>query len=107
MGVGDLVGQVVSSAGLGAKSRGKREALAEAWREAVGRDWAGSTRVVSLQGGVLTVAVATSALAHELMVYYKHRLLECLRSRAGLPVTDLRCRVEGTAPAADEQAGRP
>ena len=65
------------------------------WCEAVGRASAAQTRLVSFRGGVLVVEVSSSALAHELGVYYKRELLGQLRERAGVPVEELRCRVSG------------
>lgn len=102
--VGDLVAQVVQSAGLGQDS--KKAALAAAWREAVGREIAGQTEVQGLRGGVLTVLVGSAALAHDLMVYYRRDLLARLREQCRTPITELRCKVTGTPMGSTDQASR-
>jgi predicted nucleic acid-binding Zn ribbon protein len=91
--VGDLVTKVVEAAGLGRSSQ--RAAVAQGWRDAVGREIAAQTEIQGLRGGVLTVLVGSAALAHELMVYYRRDLLTRLRERTKLPITDLRCKVTG------------
>jgi predicted nucleic acid-binding Zn ribbon protein len=92
--VGDLIGQVVKDSGLGKKN--PLEPLQRAWREAVGRAAAESTRLKSFRGGTLTVEVDSAALAQELGVYHKRELVIRLRNETRLPLSDLRFRVVGT-----------
>jgi len=91
--VGDLIGQVVKQAGL--EDGGKLAKLKRAWLEAVGKDFAGQTRLQGLKAGVLTVEVDSAALAQELSVYYKRQLLRRLGEQTGVKLVDLRCRVVG------------
>lgn len=91
--IGDLIAGVVRKNGLGNQSTLDR--LRSVWQEAVGRKNAAETRIMGLQRGVLTVEVASAALAQELGVYYKRELLKRLREQAGVPIEDLRCRVSG------------
>jgi predicted nucleic acid-binding Zn ribbon protein len=102
--VGDLVAQVVQSAGLGQDK--KKAALLQAWRDAVGREIAAQTEIQGLRGGVLTVLVGSAALAHDLMVYYRRDLLARLREQCQTPITDLRCKVTGTQVGGADQAPR-
>lgn len=101
--MGDLVSQVVQSAGLGQSTQ--KTVLAGAWRDAVGREIASQTEIQGLRGGVLTVLVCSAALAHELMVYYRRDLLTRLRERTRLPITDLRCKVTGQVGGGAPEAG--
>ena len=91
--IGDLIGKVVQNSGLG--KRNSLETLQKAWREAVGREAAQSTRLKSFRGGTLTVEVDSAALAQELGVYHKRELLERLRAEARVPLQDIRFRVVG------------
>lgn len=91
--VGDLIGKVVSRNGL--DKRSPLEPLRKAWREAVGREAAESTRLKSFKGGTLTVEVDSAALAQELGVYHKRELLARLRAEARVPLQDIRFRVVG------------
>ncbi|MDC3379132.1 DUF721 domain-containing protein [Planctomycetota bacterium] len=100
--VGDLVSQVLKAAGIGDSSQ--LTALRQAWLEAVGKQSAAQTRIVSLRNGLLTVEVASAALAQELSVYYKRQLLERLREAVRAPLTDLRCRVSGKSFSGDNGA---
>lgn len=100
--VGDLVTKVVEAAGLGKSTL--QAAVAQGWRDAVGREIAAQTEIQGLRGGVLTVLVGSAALAHELMVYYRRDLLTRLRERTKLPITDLRCKVTGQVSGAAQDA---
>ncbi len=92
--IGDLIGKIVSTNGLG--KRNPLEPLQKAWREAVGRQAAESTRLASFRGGTLTVDVDSAALAQELGVYHKRELVIRLRNETKVPIQDLRFRVVGT-----------
>lgn len=89
--VGQLVSDLIKSAGLG--DRSPLGQLRRVWVEAVGAEYAGQTRLVALRKGVLFVECGSAPLAHELSVYYKARLLDRLREQARVPLVDLRCRV--------------
>lgn len=104
--VGDLVSKVVEAAGIGRTTQ--KTVLAKAWGEAVGREIAAQTEIQGLRGGVLTVLVGSAALAHDLMVYYRRDLLNRLREQTKIPITDLRCKVTGSAaPAASDRRADP
>jgi predicted nucleic acid-binding Zn ribbon protein len=94
--VGELIGRVAEQAGIGRSPQLQR--LEEAWREAVGRATASQTRIQGLRAGVLTIEVTSSALAQELMVYYRRDLLARLREQAGAALVELRFRVTGQPP---------
>lgn len=91
--VGDLIGRVAEQAGIGRSPQLQK--LEQAWRDAVGRATASQTRIQGLRAGVLTIEVSSSALAQELMVYYRRDLLARLREQAGAALVDLRFRVTG------------
>jgi hypothetical protein len=91
--VGDLIGKVVRANGLDRTD--PLDGLRKAWREAVGRQAASSTRLKSFRGGTLTVEVDSAVLAQELGVYHKRELLGRLRSEARVPLQDIRFRVVG------------
>jgi predicted nucleic acid-binding Zn ribbon protein len=93
--VGDLIGKVVKRNGLG--RRNPLETLQKAWREAVGREAAESTRLTSFKGGTLTVEVGSAALAQELGVYHKRELLRRLQAEAGVGLSDIRFKVVGAS----------
>jgi predicted nucleic acid-binding Zn ribbon protein len=93
--VGDLIGKVVKRNGLG--KRNPLEVLQKAWREAVGREAAASTRLKSFKGGTLTVEVDSAALAHELGVYHKRALLKRLQAEARVALQDIRFKVAGAS----------
>jgi hypothetical protein len=91
--VGALISRVAEQVGIGRSPQ--LQALDKAWREAVGRATAAQTRIQGLRAGVLTIEVTSSALAQELMVYYRRELLARLRAQAGAALVDLRFRVTG------------
>ena len=96
-GIQDLVARVVKQANVGRKS--KLGQLQEAWREVVGRQYAEQSRVCALKGSVLVVEVGSAALGQELSVYHKRMLLKKLEERAGVKLSDLRCKLSGRPPA--------
>lgn len=91
--VGDLIAGVVRANGLDKKS--PLEPLRAAWRDAVGRTTAASTRLQGFRGGTLTVEVDSAALAQELGVYLKKQLLQRLCETTKVRVKDLRFKVAG------------
>lgn len=99
--IASLVARVVERAPIGGS--GQLRALQQAWVLAVGRDYAQQAWVAGYRTGVLTVEASSAALAQELSVYHKARLLKRLAQDTGLPLKDLRCRL-GELPAADPEA---
>ena len=90
----ELVGKVLRDTGLDGRET-QLDRLRAAWPEAVGKQAAEQSHVESFKGGRLTVEVASAALAQELGVYLKARLLQGLRERTRLPVQDLRVKLGG------------
>jgi hypothetical protein len=84
--IGSLIGDLLRSRGL--TRRAHPAGFSAAWKEAVGADRAGSTRVTGLRGGVLTVEVESAALRCELETFYHEDLLDRLRVLA--PKSDIR-----------------
>jgi hypothetical protein len=70
--------------------------LRDAWRDAVGREIAEGTKVKGFKGGVLTIEVASAALAHELGVYHGKALAKRLREQANGSLQDIRFKVVGS-----------
>ena len=75
----------------------RRGALAKArraWAMAAGPEIAKKTRVESLKGGILTVAVASSAVKHHLSTFLAEELVESLREHLDQPqIRSLRFRL--------------
>jgi predicted nucleic acid-binding Zn ribbon protein len=86
--IGDILARMMAHSNVG---RGvAREALDEAWREAVGAEVAAETRVRGMRDGVLTVEVGSSALLSELATFYRASILASLRAKAKGPGADVR-----------------
>jgi predicted nucleic acid-binding Zn ribbon protein len=77
---------------------GTLAAIQEIWPDLAGAETAARTRLVSLQGGVLTVEVTSAALKHHLSTFRSEELLAGLRERLpDTPVRALRCRPGDTS----------
>ena len=89
--VGNIIAEAIGRLGVGQH----RAALAkqQAWRQAVGEEFADSTRIGAIRKGILEVIVSNSTLMQELN-YDKAEILEKLAvSMPELNVADLRFRI--------------
>ncbi|HVY61113.1 MAG TPA: DUF721 domain-containing protein [Planctomycetota bacterium] len=75
--IGDLLAGFMAANQVGRAIA--RETLEAAWRDAVGAEVAGMTRVRGLRDGVLTVEVNASGLLQELSTFYKGSILAALK----------------------------
>ncbi|MBI3821712.1 MAG: DUF721 domain-containing protein [Planctomycetes bacterium] len=67
-----------------ARGWGRRQArmhLERAWVEAVGVEYASTTRVLGLKRGLFEIEVNSAVVMQELTHYHKRRLLDALRSK--------------------------
>ena len=77
------------------------------WKQVVGEEIAGQTRVVKWVGGVLTVEVASAPLLLELSGYYREGILESIRAQPEFRgIRDIRFRA-GTVPEPPVSSPRP
>ena len=74
--IGDVLKDVVRHASW--SKRTELHALREAWFQAAGETTANRTRIVGLKGGILTIAVESSTLRHEMEAYRRKELLRRL-----------------------------
>jgi len=96
--VGSLLGAVIKDLGLNTRGKSRVEQLRPAWEEALGRQLAEQTKLLGLRKGVLNVEVQSAALGQEIEVYYQAAILKHFRSAVQIPVTRIRCRVQGSNP---------
>ena len=93
--LGDVIPGVLK--GLRPK-RGKLDRVRKAWVQVVGELIAKRTHLATLEGGVLTIIVASAALKHDLVTFRQDAVLKGLSEHAPeAAVTALKCRV-GTVP---------
>ena len=71
----EALGKILERVMRGARPRRRRNAVADAWRDAGGADLAETTRPATLRQGVLMVEVRSAALLHELAGFRKEDLL--------------------------------
>ena len=65
-----------------------------AWSDAIGAEYAASTRVLGLKRGVFEVEAASAVIVQELTHYHKRRLLEALRAKLpGQTIKEVRFRI--------------
>jgi predicted nucleic acid-binding Zn ribbon protein len=76
--IGDVVPEALKSLGLAPRAVSKR--MESAWAQASEGRWAGKTRPVRWQGGVLFVEVTSEPLKAELTQFHAERLLPVLRT---------------------------
>jgi predicted nucleic acid-binding Zn ribbon protein len=86
--IGDVLARFMAASPVGREL--SREALAAAWKDAVGAEVAAETRVRGWRDGVLTVEVQSSALLSELSTFYRASILAALRARRGEKVAEVK-----------------
>lgn len=87
----DVLGRLFVARGWGRVS--ERTRLEEAWKESIGPEFLGQTRVGSLRRGILEIEVKSAVLQQELTQYHKRTLLAALRVRlVGVTIQDLKFR---------------
>jgi hypothetical protein len=103
--VGDLLGGALRQ--LGVPSQALGEKIRRAWGQVLEDAWRGRTRLESLEGGVLTVAVASAPLRDELENFHRTRLLDVMRvALPDVPLVGLRFVADSLAsPTAKRRAG--
>jgi predicted nucleic acid-binding Zn ribbon protein len=83
---------------LHAPGGARLERLRRLWVEVAGPETASRTRLLSLEGGVLTVGVESSALKHDLATFRREELLRRLREGApDVALRELRFRAGGAS----------
>lgn len=97
--------QVLVSTHEAMSARGNAPVSHDAWVQMVGTRIGSRTRVGSLHGGVLVIKVASAAWSTELS-FLRADILKHLQAR-GLPVRDLRFRVEGDKSAHSPRRAQP
>ncbi|HVJ68862.1 MAG TPA: DciA family protein [Caulifigura sp.] len=86
--IGGIVSRLIQMRGYG-RTQGDAE-LRELWTQVAGEQIAGSTRVMGLRNGVLTIGVSSSPLLSELSAFHSERLLEGLQAKYGQRIKDLK-----------------
>lgn len=86
--IGGIVTRLFQMRGYG-RTQGDAE-LRDLWTEIAGEQIAGSTRVMGLRNGVLTIGVTSSPLLSELSAFHHERLLEGLQAKHGKRIKDLK-----------------
>lgn len=88
----EILARVFAARGWG--QRQGRLRLEDAWRDAVGPDFARDTQLGAVRHGVLEVVVRDPVLMQELSGFQKRRVLEALQRTVGpMRITDLRFRL--------------
>jgi len=101
----DLIGGALRELGLPSQALGER--VRRAWNGATDDAWRGRTRLESLDGGVLVVAVASAPLRDEIENFHRARLLEVLRAALpDVPLVGLRFVADSGALASEPRPHR-
>lgn len=89
--LGEILSRLFAARGWGRKQ--ERLQLERAWAEAVGTEYASTTRVSTLKRNVLEVEVRGAILLQELSQFHKRRILQSLRTLlSSVKITDIRFR---------------